>query len=114
MENQELAAAQAQIDAEYDLADLHEGIKQEVKDECEDIIAAMSRKDHSRWVSLANELLGLNLDEWIKEQFAKESAFGDQLYDFMLYGMYINPRVLMDEILLLVDWETLIEKRMEE
>ena len=113
MEYSQIAAAQSQIDAEIDLADLHEGIKQEIIDECEEIIAAMEQKKNARWVTLVNEVLDMNIEDWITEQISGGKAFGDQLRDYMFYGMYINHRVLMDEILLLADWESLIESRID-
>ena len=59
MENQQLAAAQKQIDDDYDLATHQAEVKQGIIDECEEILNAMVNLDHGKWVTLANEILGL-------------------------------------------------------
>ena len=113
MENAQLAAAQKQIDDDYDLATHQAETKQGIIDECEEVINAMAKRDHDKWVALANEILGLNLDEWFIEQFVSKTVFGDMLYNFLIYGTYLNYRVLLGTIFELVDWDDLIESKME-
>lgn len=113
MEYPLLAAAQKQIDDDYDLATHQAEVKQDIIDECEEVINAMVKLDHGKWVALANEILGLNLDEWFMEQFLSKTVFGGMLYNFLIYGTYMNYRVLLDTIFELVDWDDLIKSKME-
>ena len=113
MESIHLAAAQKQIDDDCDLATHQAEVKQAIIDECEEVINAMVKRDHGKWVGLANEILGLNLDEWFIEQFLSQTVFGDMLYNFLIYGTYLNYRVLLGTIFELVDWDDLIKSKME-